>query len=47
MSTSAILLMILVQGSVTVIAAYFLIKVLRIPPKTDSEDTSESNNESD
>lgn len=47
MSTSALLLMILVQGSVTVIAAYFLIKVMRIPPKTDGNDASESNDESD
>ena len=37
MSTSAIILMVLVQGSVTVITAYFLIKVLRTPKKTNSE----------
>lgn len=36
MSTSALILMVLVQGTVIVLTAYFLIKVLRIPPKTDS-----------
>lgn len=41
MSTSAIILMVLIQGSVTVITIYFLVKVLRIPPKTDIEPSDE------
>ena len=41
MSTSAIILMVLIQGSVTVITIYFLLKVLRIPPKTDIEQSDE------
>ena len=36
MSTSALIFMVSVQGTVIVLAAYFLIKVLRTPPKTDS-----------
>jgi len=37
MSTSALILMILVQGFVTIITIYFLVKVLRMPPKADTE----------
>ena len=41
MSTSAIILMVLIQGSVTVITIYFLLKVLRTPPRTDIEPSNE------
>lgn len=41
MSTSAIILMVLIQGSVTVITIYFLLKVLRTPPKKDTEPPEE------
>lgn len=44
MSTSAIILMVLIQGSVTVITIYFLVKVLRIPPRADTE-SSEADQE--
>ena len=40
MSTSALVFMILVQGSVTLITAYFFIKVLKSPHKP-SEDEEE------
>lgn len=33
MSTSAIITMVLVQVTVTIITAYFFMKVLRTPPK--------------
>ncbi len=46
MSTSALILMILVQGFVTIITIYFLVKVLRIPPKTDTESSDELENDS-
>ena len=46
MSTSAIILMVLIQGSVTVITIYFLVKVLRIPPRTDDELSDESQEKS-
>ncbi len=36
MSTSALTLMILVQGSVIVISTYFLLKVLKKPGKPDN-----------
>ncbi len=42
MSTSALILMILVQGTVIVVSAYFLIKVLRIPPKAEENQTEEN-----
>ncbi len=42
MSTSALILMILVQGSVTVVTSYFLIKVLRTPPKPADDQAMES-----
>ncbi len=37
MSTDALVFMIVVQATVTVITAYFFIRVLRTPPKTDEE----------
>ncbi|MBE0650030.1 MAG: hypothetical protein IH595_04230 [Bacteroidales bacterium] len=37
MSTSALILMVSVLGLVTTITVYFLVKVLRVPPKTDEE----------
>jgi len=42
MSTSALILMILVQGSVVLITAYFLIKVLKTPTKSDTESTEDA-----
>ena len=45
MSTSALILMILVQGSVVIISTHFLIKVLKIPPKTEFEENDENLNE--
>lgn len=38
MSTAALILMISVQGLVTVITAYFLLRVLRSPAEKDSEE---------
>ena len=37
MSTSALILMVSVLGLVTAITVYFLVKVLRVPPKTEEE----------
>ena len=37
MSTAAIITMILVQGTITVITAYFFFKVLRTPPKPEPD----------
>lgn len=45
MSTSALILMILVQGSVTVITAYFLYKVLHTSPKADTEPSNDEDTE--
>jgi heme/copper-type cytochrome/quinol oxidase subunit 2 len=42
MSTSAFILMVLVQGTVIVLTTYFLIKVLRMPPKTNSDSEGEN-----
>ena len=46
MSTSAIILMVLIQGSVTIITIYFLLKVLRTPPpEADMESPDEEKQE--
>ncbi len=37
MSTDALVFMIVVQSMVTVITAYFFIRVLRTPPKSEKE----------
>lgn len=37
MSTSALIFMVVVQVTVTIVTAYFFIRVLRTPPKTDEE----------
>ena len=37
MSTGAIVFMVVVQATVTVVTAYFFIRVLRTPPKSDKE----------
>ncbi len=37
MSTDALVFMIVVQATVTIVTAYFFIRVLRTPPKTDKE----------
>jgi hypothetical protein len=38
MSTEALILMLVVQGTVTVVTAYFFIKVLKTPPKQHDEE---------
>ncbi|SFE77404.1 hypothetical protein SAMN04488541_1006134 [Thermoflexibacter ruber] len=35
MTTTALLMMIIVQVTVTLVTGYFLMKVLKTPPKTD------------
>jgi hypothetical protein len=47
MSTSALILMILVQGAVTVITTYFLYKALHTHPKADTEPSNEEDIEND
>lgn len=42
MTTSALITMVLVQVSVTVITAYFFIKVLRTPPKPEPDSYEEN-----
>ena len=37
MSTGAIIFMVTVQATVTIVTAYFFIRVLRTPPKSDKE----------
>lgn len=37
MSTSGLLFMVLVQGSVTLITIYFFVKVLRVPKKPNKD----------
>lgn len=37
MSTDALVFMIVVQGTVTIVTAYFFIRVLRTPPKSEKE----------
>ena len=37
MSTNALVFMIVVQGTVTIVTAYFFIRVLRTPPKSEKE----------
>lgn len=39
MSTSALILMVSVQSLVTVVTVYFLMRVLKTPPKSESENT--------
>ncbi len=41
MSTSALIFMVLVQGSVTLITVYFFVKVLKTPKKPDSDEDEE------
>jgi len=41
MSTQALIFMVIVQSTVTVITAYFFIRVLRTPPKTDDKQEEE------
>jgi len=41
MNTSALILMILVQGSVTLITGYFLYKVLKQPSESKTKNTEE------
>jgi len=47
MSTSAIILMVLVQVTVTIVTAYFFIKILRTPPNsfTENDDVVERQSE--
>lgn len=45
MSTSAIVLMVIVQGTVTVITAYYFFKVLRTPPKPEPDSFEENDDE--
>ncbi len=37
MSTGAIVFMVVIQTTVTVVTAYFFIRVLRTPPKSEKE----------
>ena len=41
MNTSALILMVTVQVTVTSITAYFFWKVLRIPPRSQTKETKE------
>lgn len=41
MNTSALILMVTVQVIVTAITVYFFWRVLKTPPKTDTEDSGE------
>ncbi len=41
MNTGAIITMVLVQATVTIVTVYFFIKVWRTPPKPDPEGTDE------
>jgi len=45
MSTSALILMIVVQVTVTVITGYFFMKVLRSPKKPEPDSYSENDDE--
>lgn len=45
MSTSALITMILVQVTVTLVTAYFFIKVLRTPPKPEPDSFTENDDE--
>lgn len=45
MTTSALIMMILVQLTVTVITAYFFYKVLTIPPKPEPDSFAENDDE--
>lgn len=45
MSTSALITMILVQVTVTVVTAYFFFKVLRTPPNPEPDSFSENDDE--
>lgn len=42
MTTSALIMMILVQVTVTIITGYFFFKVLRTPPKQEPDSYSEN-----
>ncbi|HEY8402640.1 MAG TPA: hypothetical protein VIK89_15330 [Cytophagaceae bacterium] len=45
MSTSAIILMVAVQMSVTVITGYYFFKVLKTPPKPEPDSYTENDDE--
>ncbi len=45
MSAAALITMILVQVSVTIITAYFFIKVLRMPPKPEPDSYADNDDE--
>jgi hypothetical protein len=45
MSTSAIIMMVLVQTTVTIITGYFFYKVLATPPKPEPDSYSENDDE--
>lgn len=45
MNTSALITMILAQGTVISLAAYFFYKVLTIPPKEEPDSYSENDDE--
>lgn len=45
MNTSALITLILAQGTVISLTAYFFIKVLRTPPKAEPDSYSENDDE--